>query len=179
MSTSPDVIFAHLHALGAGEFAHLNGSLVAHLRGTESLLREWGANDTLCAAGLYHAVYGTEGYQPSLAGLDMRQRIAELIGTEAEQLVYLYGACHRRVFYPRIGTPDQLAFSDRFCDSEYTIMPEQLGQLCEIILANELEIARGSPAFRAEYGGPLSELFERMRGLVSEAGLRAAHKILT
>jgi Tautomerase enzyme len=49
--SSVDQLFAKLQSLGAGEFAHLNGSLATHLRGTEALLREWGAADVVCVAG--------------------------------------------------------------------------------------------------------------------------------
>lgn len=172
-------LFAQLQALGAGEFEHLNGSLAAHLRGTESLLISWGAGEILATAGLYHAVYGTDGYSPSLTGLEMRQKIVELIGVDAEQLAYLYGACDRRVFYPRIGTEMQLSFADRFTNTEYPIIQTQLVDLCELILANELEIAAGNAQFRSKYGPHLSKLFERMRSLVSKAGFQAYRKLLS
>jgi hypothetical protein len=44
-----------------------------------------------------------------------------MIGTEAEELVYLYGACNRKLFYPRTGTDAQVMFSDRFHNAEYHI----------------------------------------------------------
>lgn len=170
---STDQLFSQLQSLGAGEFAHLNGSLSMHLRGTEALLREWGAADTVCVAGLYHAVYGTAGYDASLTSLAGRKNIAELIGVEAESLAYLFGACNRRVFYPRLGTDFQLMFADRFTNTEYEIRFLQLTQVCEITLANELEIASNSLQFRAMHLLQLSQLFESMSGLVSEAGFRA------
>jgi len=175
---SSDELFSQLQALGAGEFEHLNGSLEAHLRGVEALLRSWGANETLCAAGLYHAVYGTDGYNPSLTSLAGRNAIAELIGAEAEALAYLFGACDRKAFYPRIGTASQLRFSDRFSNSEYNISLEQLTMLCELVLANELEIASNSEEFRGKYSNALSRLFERMSGLVSNVGFEAYRRIL-
>lgn len=173
-----ETLFAKLQAMGAGEFVHLNGSLASHLKGTESLLRFWGASEGVCLAGLYHAVYGTDAYNPSLVGLNARPQIAMLIGAEAEALAYLYGACDRAVFYPRIGGEAQFLFADRFQSCEYAILPEQLKNLCELILANELEIASNSAEFRAAYGPRLSLLFERMHGLVSEAGFNAFRKVL-
>lgn len=171
-------LFAELQALGAGEFEHLNGSLSSHLHGTEALLREWNARDAVCNAGLYHAVYGTDGYNPALVGVSMRERIASLLGKEAEELAYLYGACNRRVYYPRIGTESQLMFADRFANTEYPISHQQLSDLCELILANELEIAQGSAEFRAQHGAALSRLFMRMEGLVSTAGFQTFRKVL-
>ena len=176
--TQSEYLFSELQALGAGEFEHLNGSLAAHLRGTESLLREWGAHEAICIAGLYHAVYGTDGYNPALVGIAMRGRIASLLGNAAEELAYLYGACNRRVYYPRIGTGSQLLFTDRFTGTEYEISNEQLRDLCELILSNELEIAQGSAEFRDKHGANLRKLFERMEGLVSEAGFKTFRKVL-
>jgi hypothetical protein len=173
-----DELFAQLQALGAGEFEHLNGSLSAHLRGTEALLRSWGASEPLCRAGLYHAIYGTDGYNPALMSMAGRSGIADLIGKEAEELAYLYGACDRKAFYPRIGTEAQLLFADRFKSSEYAIEAGQLAGMCELILANELEIASGSAEFRAQYRAALSGLFERMPSLVSRAGFQAYRNIL-
>lgn len=168
-----DPLFATLRAMGAGELAHLNGSLEAHLHGTAALLRAWGAPEPVCIAGLYHAVYGTDAFRPALTSTAMRQSIRDLIGVQAEDLVYLYGACHRETYYPRIGRTSQLQFSDRFSGTDYAITTHQLSGLCELILANELEIASTSLAFRAEHGESLGELFERMHGLASDAGMRA------
>lgn len=176
--SSIDQQFSKLQSLGAGEFAHLNGSLSKHLRGTEALLREWGAADTVCVAGLYHAVYGTYGYNSALTSLAGRKNIAELIGVEAESLAYLFGACNRRVFYPRIGTDAQLLFADRFTNAEYEIGYLQLTQLCEITLANELEIVSNSTQFIAAHRLNLSPLFEKMSGLLSMAGFQSYRSIL-
>lgn len=101
---------ARLHALGAGRFIHVNGTLERHLRGTQRLLRRFGGRDALCLAGLYHAVYGTDGISGRLVELGARKAIAAVIGDEAERMVYLYAACDRDRFHPRIGTPMQRVF---------------------------------------------------------------------
>lgn len=176
---TPDALFAALHAMGAGEFAHLNGPLADHLHGTAALLREWGNREALCAAGLYHAVYGTDGYTPALTDLAGRARIAALIGDEAEALAYLYGACARSRYYPRIGSAAQSLFADRYTDTEYVISDSLVHDLCELILANELEIAQGNAAFRAQHGAALAGLFERMAGVVSAGGFAAYRRILS
>ena len=177
MKTS-DELFARLQALGAGEFEHLNGSLAAHLRGTERMLREWGGSEPLCTAGLYHAVYGTDGYDPALAPLAERGVIAKLIGAEAEALAYLYGACNRTVFYPRVGTAAQLVFADRFSNGEYDLRAGQLSQLCELIVANELELASNNAGFRTKHAAAMSRLFDRMSGLISPGCAQAYRRML-
>lgn len=72
-------------------------------------------------AGLFHAVYGTDTPGPMLARIDQRSRIADLIGTEAEQLAYLYGACDRRELYPRLRNSKLPLFPDRFTGTEYPV----------------------------------------------------------
>lgn len=170
--------FRRLQQLGAGRFAHMNGSLALHLRGTETLLRDWANREALCLAGLYHAVYGTGGIEGSLVDLDGRGAIAEVIGVEAETLAYLYGACDRETFHPRIGTRDQLLFADRFTHSEYAISESQLRDVCELTVANEVDLALGSEAFRVRHRAELVPFFDRMRGLISESGLATYQRVL-
>lgn len=170
--------FRYLLELGADEFAHVGGSLALHLRGTEALLRRWGNREAVCLAGLYHAVYGTAGIRGSLASLAMRDTIAEVIGAESEALAYLYGACERETFHPRIGTPDALLFADRFTGSQYAITEPGLRDFCELTIANELELALASQRFRARHRAELTGLVERMEGLVSGAALDACRRAL-
>jgi hypothetical protein len=169
---------AQLIALGANAFAHVAGSLARHLFETERLLRSWKSRDAVCLAGLYHAVYGTDGIRGSLAGLDRRSAIVAVVGAEAEALAYLYGACARATFHPRIGTSDQLRFADRFTSSEYAIDERALRDFCELTVANELELALASEAFRTEYAEELAAFFGRMEGLVSEDCERAWRAVL-
>jgi hypothetical protein len=41
------------------------------------------------SGGLCHAAYGTDGFSTALLRLDERFMLAEMIGAETEQLVYL------------------------------------------------------------------------------------------
>jgi hypothetical protein len=171
-------LFAFLEQLGASEIAHLHGSLAAHLRGTEELLRAWGNREALCRAGLYHATYGTDGFDQSLIDLDLRHRVASVIGEEAEAMAYLYCACDRKAFYPRIGTSAQFDFRDRFAAREYSISESQLRDLCELTLANELELATNSADFRAQHGASLSRLFEKMQPWISAGASKNWRQVL-
>lgn len=173
-----DRTIAALHALGASGFVHVNGTLERHLRRTQRLLRRWGSRDALCLAGLYHAVYGTAGITGRLVGLRARKAIADVIGDEAERMVYLYGACDRERFHPRIGTPVQYLFADRFADSEYAIVEAQLRDFCELTAANELELALASPHFKLRHRAALSHLFGRMGDLLTGAARRAVFDVL-
>jgi hypothetical protein len=167
-----------LHALGADVFAHVNGTLERHLHRTERLLRCFRSREAVCVAGLYHAVYGTAGIRGHLVDPMARDGVVAMIGAEAEGLAYLYGACERASFHPRIGTPLQRMFVDRFSGSQYPVAESQLRDLCEITLANEIELALGNDAFRTRHAVDLMQLFARMRGLVSDAAYATARRVL-
>jgi hypothetical protein len=172
--TDGERLVIELQRLGATGFAHVNGTLEQHLQATMQLLRRWGNREAVCVAGLYHAVYGTGGIAGRLAGLDARTAIAAVIGEEAEALAYLYGACDRERFHPRIGTAAQSTFVDRFTDREYVISEAKLRAFCEMTVANELELATASAAFRERHRAELRDLFARMGKLISDCARDAA-----
>ena len=64
--------FRKLKELGAAEFEHLGGPLINHLEGTKQLLQDWSAHQVLQDAGLYHAAYGTAGFNESLVSTSRR-----------------------------------------------------------------------------------------------------------
>ena len=62
------------------------------------MLNSWHAKPFICDAGLYHAAYGTDGFDEHMVSVTQRKAIGEIIGTQAEELVYLYCACDRTFF---------------------------------------------------------------------------------
>ncbi|MBI1181711.1 MAG: hypothetical protein GC201_14260 [Alphaproteobacteria bacterium] len=162
-----DEKFAALARLGAGGFAHINGSLEEHLIGTHARLESWGADPVLLDAALFHAAYGTDHFGDNMVSLDQRERIAGIIGEEAEALVYLYCSCDRGYTWPRIGTEDPVRFRDRFADRIVEIAAEDLRDFCELAVANENDIAARTPSFLERNRETFRDLFGRMEGLVS------------
>jgi hypothetical protein len=61
-----------------------------HLKGVQAVLRYWGAPGHLANAGLFHSIYGTEGFQGFSLPLSERQSIQQLIGKQAEQLCFWF-----------------------------------------------------------------------------------------
>lgn len=61
-----------------------------HLRGVQAVLRHLGAPDHLTAAGLFHSIYGTEGFQGFSLPLSERPTIKKLIGEKAEKLCFIF-----------------------------------------------------------------------------------------
>jgi len=171
-------LFQELQRMGAGDFAHLNGSLEQHLIGTASLLDAWQAPENLCVAGLFHAAYGTAEFSSSMVSSQERHKIAALIGESSERLVYLYCCCDRAMFYPLIGTDREYLLPDRFTGLANELTTAELSCLCELTAANELEIAAHSEPFRKQYGAPLAELFSRMGSRLSSYARVSAAEVL-
>jgi hypothetical protein len=74
-----DKYIEQLELLDEGSFRHLNGSLITHLKGTESILKSWGGDQMLRTAGLFHAAYGTAGFDENIVALSQRKKIASMV----------------------------------------------------------------------------------------------------
>jgi hypothetical protein len=163
---SPEQALRALHELGATDVAHLNGNLATHLLGTCDRLRHWGNPEPVCVAGLFHAVYGTYGFGEQLLGLECRADIATIIGQEAEHLVYVYAACDRGFFYPRLRQEDRPSYKDRFCGAVFILEEYLLKGFSEITLANELDVASPNVTEYVEkYGRYVLPLFRSSKFL--------------
>lgn len=166
-----------LQTLGAVAVEHIDGNLIEHLKGTQKLLRDWGASTALQDAGLFHACYGTAGFSCNLASESDRQSIAQIIGQAAEELVYQYCACDRDDFFERIGRESPPLFKNRFTGETYNLDPDMLKNFCELTAANEAEIAEGNEPFMQKYGEELKALFTRMAPFLSPAASQHTREI--
>ena len=164
--------FRQLIELGAGEFEHIDGSLITHLEGTMCLLKEWKASNVLQDAGLYHAAYGTSAFVENLFELSQREEVAVVIGRDAENIVYHYCACDRDAFFAQFGQVDKPEFYDRITSKKSSISNELLQQLCELTAANEIEIAINNRNFVVQHGSGLMDLFSRMQTFLSPSAQR-------
>jgi hypothetical protein len=162
---------AFLKSHSADQIAHINGNLLAHLEGTCHLLENWDGSISLCLAGLCHAAYGTDGFALSLLDISQRSTLEEVIGSEAERLVYFYASCDRRYLYPRIdrASSTPISFRDRFTERVFVPDRELFSSFLELTFANELELAQKDTEFRAQYGPSLFRLFRKCEHWVSEA----------
>ncbi|MEU9607094.1 DUF6817 domain-containing protein [Streptomyces sp. NPDC048057] len=161
-----DGALALLNGLGAAAIAHPGGNLVDHLQRVRSQLATWGARPALQIAGLCHSLYGTDGFPAVLLPHERRAELAAVIGAEAEEAVYLYGACDRDPTYRDLARTDA-PFHDRLTGRPRPLTPVQRRDLTELTAANELDLARSDLAFREERSAGLLELFTRCRHLLS------------
>lgn len=173
-----DKRLAYLQQLGAESLGHWNGNLIAHLQSTRDLLASWGAAAYLQDAGLFHAVYGTDGYPSALSNAGARAEIASIIGSRAEEVVYIYGACDRDFLYPQLQSGSGANYRDRFSGEIYPLAGRLLEDVCELTAANELDLARDSARFRRKHGAIRHRFFRDIKQYLSSAALRASDEIL-
>jgi hypothetical protein len=67
---------------------HSGRAFFEHLKGVHDLLRDWGNPEHVCVAGLFHSIYGTQYFKHRCLPLNRRAELVDLIGVEAECLVY-------------------------------------------------------------------------------------------
>lgn len=146
--------------------------MLAHLERVHALLGEWGARPAVRLAGLGHAYYGTDGFPTALGDMAQREKLAAIIGDEAERLVYFYASCDRRFCYPHLGEPEG-PFKDRFTGTVLFPPLSLRRDFAELTAANELDIMRVNSDLRAQCGPGLLRLFGSWRRLLTDPAWRA------
>ncbi|MEV6348115.1 DUF6817 domain-containing protein [Actinoplanes sp. NPDC051851] len=146
-----------LRERGATMVEHPGGTLFAHLCRVEELLAELGHPRDVQLAGLTHAAYGTDGFPLALLDWTDRATLRNLIGTEAEALVYLYGACDRKRSWPHLAETHEV--TDRFTDRVEHLTPAMLTPFIDLSIVNELDVIAQNPALLTKHGDYFRTLF--------------------
>ena len=134
-----------LRERGASEIEHPGGTLLEHTKRVGELLRTWGADEDLQAAGFCHACYGTDGFAIGMLALTERHVLAETIGPKAEAIVYLYASCDRQAVYPRLSPSSPVLFTDRFTGVTRHLPADGAKAWLELTAANELDLVLANP----------------------------------
>ncbi|GAB2638516.1 alpha/beta fold hydrolase [Nocardia goodfellowii] len=127
--------------LGAGHLDHPGGTLHTHLHRVHALTVEWNATPRTRLAAICHATYGTDGFAHALLPIADRSLLRHVIGSDAEALVYLYGAGDRTRTYPGLGR-QPLPIFDRFTGRSRAVQGSELRDFAVLTIANELDVAR-------------------------------------
>ena len=150
--------FLRAHNIAAR--GHSNQSLLDHLVGVRGLLVDWGANDALAAAGLFHSVYGTESYRQEALPLDLRPQVRVVIGEEAERRAYLFGAMAKESFEASVERGARFELKDRHAGEVVPLDEGEWSDLCELVVANWLE---QRPRVAPQYMQLKAEMFRKLR----------------
>ncbi|MGC4746130.1 DUF6817 domain-containing protein [Micromonospora sp. DT201] len=161
---------------GAERIAHPGGNLYGHLCRVSERLAVLGCGSEVQAAGLTHAVYGTDGFDLALLDRADRAVLRDLVGADAEELVYLYGACDRGRTWRELAETGQVF--DRFECHVRTPDAAQLRSLIDLSIVNELDVVEHDPAVAGRHGAYFRELFASWAALASEQVIRDARRVL-
>ena len=118
---------------------HSDRGLFDHLLGTRQLLVEWGAQPAVCDAGLFHSIYSTEHYEQTAVPLTRRGEVRQLIGEEAESLVWLFCMMRRETFFLDLGKDRRPSVQHRETGEQIPLSGTQHQDLLTLLFANSLE----------------------------------------
>ncbi len=110
-------------------------------------------------------MYGTDGFDRHLLGLDERTTLTDAIGSDAEGLVYLYASCDRKQTWMALGENGQV--HDRWTGKVRTLDAETLARFVDLTIVNELDVADHAPGFKEKYSIELLEHVRSWEGLAS------------
>jgi len=130
-----------LEKYGAVTQAHSRRTLFDHLWGTYWLLKTWRCEETVCCAGLFHSIYGTNAFKHISLGLEHRNKLRALIGQEAENLVYLFHSTSRP--WGWIDAIHHRGTTSRLSGQFLAMDARTIAQLIEIDCANLIEQGGG------------------------------------
>tara|TARA_R100001377_G_scaffold43063_1_gene24298 strand:+ start:529 stop:945 length:417 start_codon:yes stop_codon:yes gene_type:complete len=95
MSDSTSTKINFLEKVGTNEIPHSGGTLLDHLVGVSEILKEMNALEYVQDAGLFHSIYETAIFHHQT--VSDRQVVQDLIGEQAEHLVYLFYVLDRDI----------------------------------------------------------------------------------
>ncbi len=144
---SREDLLAFLVESGAGNVAHTGRTFLDHLIGVEGLLADWGCDEDVQSAGLFHSVYGTNRFKTALVGLHTRPLVTQLIGKEAEELAFLFCSSTRPQAWLDACAGGKLV--DRQSGKTRVVSKAVLGRLIEMECANLLEQDNGRKFLQA------------------------------
>src|SRR5258708_1815449 len=124
--------------LGATSIAHRGQDFYAHLEGTHDLLQSWGNPEPICLAGLFHSIYGTWHFRRRTFPIAQRAMIRDLIGEEAEFLVYVFCVAERPKELLEAASGSELLVTDHHAKDVIALTRAELVGLLEIEAANLL-----------------------------------------
>ena len=171
-----DKVLEWLRERGAESVPHAGGSLYEHLGRVADRLAGHGASEAECLAALTHAAYGTDGFHVVLLDVVDRAVLRDLIGAEAEELVYRYGGCDRGRTWRAL--PSTRLIWSRFTGHSESPTPAELRDFADLSIVNELDVYGRSPEIAAKAGDYFRSVFPEWEPLASPAVMADTRRVL-
>lgn len=167
-----------VRGFGTQNIFHFGRPLTAHLIETARWLEQWGASRVLVRAGTFHSIYGTEEFREKAVPLEQRPRIQQIIGDDAENLVYLFCMANRHTFFAgQVAAPYRIPLPS--LDTEVEVGDATFSALLEIEAANIVDGALHQPDAPPAAGPFWLARFESVKGKLSDQAYSTAREVLT
>ena len=140
MSRDLDDLRSYLDGIGLADIQHTHDDLLSHLTGTHDELARLDFPEHVVLAGLFHSVYGTEGFPRQSVPLTQRDDLRALIGAEAERLAYRYCAMSYGSLQRSVDEGEPL-LQNRFEDEPMPVSRAEFEELLWIKLTDAVEQA--------------------------------------
>lgn len=152
MSKELKSLVGFLTDLGIEKVPHTQKNYLAHLIAVYNFLKERGADEEICKAGLFHSIYGTESFQGFKLPVESRKDLRNLIGERAEKLAYCNCVMDRQSFDDNVlrGSAPFLV-RDRITGQLMELTPSEFDDLCRVHLYDWLEQVARSEKWGWQY----------------------------
>ena len=140
MQTEMKKLTDFLVTLGVEQVPHTRKTYLGHLIAVYRLMEGAGCDGELCAAGMFHSIYGTQRFQGFKLPPESRPEVRALIGERAERLAYMNCMMDRTTFdraLEQAGEPYHIAH--RETGEEMALSRGELDDLCRVHLYDWLE----------------------------------------
>ncbi len=146
-------ILLDLRRRGANLVSHGLKSLEQHLCGTRDVLTAWHQPLRVCLAGFLHSGYSTDSFEHPLFDIGNRSQMRELIGKEAEKIVYVFCSIQRQDLFDALRQrggeiSEHLMLANRRGGPALTLTRRDVGDLLVLYMANTAEqscVSDGAP----------------------------------
>ena len=160
--------------LGIEKVPHTQKSYLGHLINVYRLMESEGCEPEICAAGMFHSIYGTQQFQGFKLPLEDRAKVRGMIGERAEKLAYLNCAMQRETFDAAgEGDGETYHFVDRITKEPVVLTRAEFDDLCRVHLYDWLEQAP-----RSQYGwGYRRAAYRRMAERIGPKAIAAYDRV--
>src|SRR5262245_32492594 len=129
-----------LVALGVEQVPHTRKTYLGHLIAVYRLMEGTGCDAEVCAAGMFHSIYGTERFQGFKLPPERRAEVRALIGERAERLAYANCMMDRAAFDRALEQPGEpYRIANRETGEAMVLSRGEFDDLCRVHLYDWLE----------------------------------------
>lgn len=129
-----------LRGLGTEEIEHSGDKgFLAHLVAVFSDLQQWGCDQDLCRAGMFHSIYGTELFRRFSLPVSRRGEVQALIGERAERIAFANCMMDRGSFDALLESTGSFVLRNRESGEPIELSAEDFEDLVTLHLCDWLE----------------------------------------